>query len=312
MHPSKSIIFFTVISGTGYGIFIGLLFNILFIEILYSFEYKLILSLVSFIMIVLGLLSSTLHLGHPERAWRAFSQWKTSWLSREGLAAVITFIPMCMFYFFWIIDVQWYVEFLILTCIFSIITIFCTGQMYATLKTIPSWNNPLVTPIYILNAITLGSLFVFTTNFNFNYNTNLFENFIYLFLILTFLTKIVYWASINKKSKTTDIKTAIGIESKDIRFFEGPHTGKNYLTTEMINIIYEHNGNFLRLVFCTLSFIIPIYMINQYSYLVVDSFVLKISMIIVFILAFIGMIIERYLFFIQSKHVVGLYYGQKN
>ena len=101
VHPSKSIIFFTVISGTGYGIFIGLLFNFLFVDILYTIEYKLFLSLVSFLMIVTGLLSSTLHLGHPERAWRAFSQWKTSWLSREGLAAVITFIPMILFYYFW-------------------------------------------------------------------------------------------------------------------------------------------------------------------------------------------------------------------
>ena len=102
MHPSKSIIFFTVISGTGYGIFIGLLFNILFVEISYFLEYKLIISIVSFLMIVSGLLSSTLHLGHPERAWRALSQWKSSWLSREGLAAIITFIPMMLFYYFWI------------------------------------------------------------------------------------------------------------------------------------------------------------------------------------------------------------------
>ena len=100
MHPSKSIIFFTVISGTGYGIFVALLYNICFIQISYSLEYKLILSAISFIMIVSGLLSSTLHLGHPERAWRAMSQWKTSWLSREGLAALITFIPMFLFYFF--------------------------------------------------------------------------------------------------------------------------------------------------------------------------------------------------------------------
>ena len=65
------------------------------------------------------------------------------------------------------------------------------------------------------------------------------------------------------------------------------------------------------MVVCILSFITPLYMINQYSYLVADPFILKISMIAVFILSFIGMIIERYLFFIQSKHVVGLYYGEK-
>ena len=34
-------------------------------------------------------------------------------------------------------------------------------------------------------------------------------------------------------------------------------------------------------------------------------------MMFVFILSLVGMIIERYLFFIQSKHVVGIYYGNK-
>ena len=126
MHPSKSIIFFTVISGTGYGVFFGLLYNILFIEISYSLEYKLISSLASFIMIVSGLLSSTFHLGHPERAWRAISQWKTSWLSREGLAAIVTFVPMFLFYISWLLESDLYFLFLILTCISSLITIFCT------------------------------------------------------------------------------------------------------------------------------------------------------------------------------------------
>ena len=46
-------------------------------------------------LVTAGLLSSTLtaHLGSPERAWRAFSQWRTSWLSREGVMAVLTYIP---------------------------------------------------------------------------------------------------------------------------------------------------------------------------------------------------------------------------
>jgi hypothetical protein len=45
------------------------------------------------LLVSLGLLSSTFHLGHPERAWRAFSQWRSSWLSREGVAAVATYLP---------------------------------------------------------------------------------------------------------------------------------------------------------------------------------------------------------------------------
>ena len=215
MHPSKSIIFFTVISGTGYGIFIGLLFNILFMEISYSLNYKLFISLVSFLMIVLGLLSSTLHLGHPERAWRAFSQWKSSWLSREGLVSVITFFPMVLFYYFWINNINGYVFLLIILCIFSLLTIFCTGQMYATLKTIPSWNNSLVTPIYIFNGITVGSLFVYSINFYFNYNIFLYEKFIIITIILNLLLKISYWILIRQKTNT-NIQTAVGIKSKNI------------------------------------------------------------------------------------------------
>ena len=49
-----------------------------------------------------GLTSSTFHLGHPERAWRALSQWRTSWLSREGVAALLTFVPLAVFGIGWV------------------------------------------------------------------------------------------------------------------------------------------------------------------------------------------------------------------
>ena len=34
-----------------------------------------------------GLIASTFHLGHPERAIKAFTQWRSSWLSREAWLA---------------------------------------------------------------------------------------------------------------------------------------------------------------------------------------------------------------------------------
>ena len=100
MHPSKSIIFFTVFSGTGYGILLCLSFLAFLTNINFDSNFRLNLIIASFVFISSGLLSSTLHLGHPERAWRSFSQWKSSWLSREGLAAVITFLPLMIFTYF--------------------------------------------------------------------------------------------------------------------------------------------------------------------------------------------------------------------
>ena len=109
MHPSKSIIFFTVSSGTGYGILLCLSYLAFVTDINFDNNVKLLLIITSFVFISAGLLSSTLHLGHPERAWRSFSQWKSSWLSREGLAAVITFLPLIIFYLLWYLDNFFYI-----------------------------------------------------------------------------------------------------------------------------------------------------------------------------------------------------------
>ena len=163
-----------------------------------------------------------------------------------------------------------------------------------------------------LNGIMVGSLFVYSINFYFNYNIKSFEHFIFLVIIVNFISKIIYWISINKNTSKTSTQTAIGLKGKEISFFEGPHTGKNYLTTEMINTIKKSNANFLRLVFCILSFITPIYAIYSYKTLIVDPLILKLSMIIVFFLAIVGMIIERYLFFSHAFICNSVYEGFNN
>ena len=45
-------------------------------EYIEEYNFKLSLMIISFLLISLGLLSSTLHLGHPERAWRSFSAYQ--------------------------------------------------------------------------------------------------------------------------------------------------------------------------------------------------------------------------------------------
>ncbi len=87
MHPAFSVIFFTTFSGAGYGLWIWL--GILAAgNALPARTPSLIALGLGFVCVTAGLLSSTLHLGQPQRAWRAFSQWRSSWLSREGVASV--------------------------------------------------------------------------------------------------------------------------------------------------------------------------------------------------------------------------------
>ena len=101
MSPAYSIIFFTVFSGAGYGLLAIVGLTALTSLLPDSTMLNLIMLILSLLLISVGLLFSTTHLGHPERAWRAVSQWKTSWLSREGLLALITYVPALLLCVIW-------------------------------------------------------------------------------------------------------------------------------------------------------------------------------------------------------------------
>src|SRR5688572_2941684 len=102
MHPTFSIVLFTTASGAGFALLfligIGVPLGLLPINPWFGFTSLAI----AFALAVGGLLSSVFHLGRPERAWRAFSQWRSSWLSREGVLSVATFIPAAIFAIGWI------------------------------------------------------------------------------------------------------------------------------------------------------------------------------------------------------------------
>jgi hypothetical protein len=76
----------------------------------------------------------------------------------------------------------------------------------------------------------------------------------------------------------------------------------------LIKLFYWHNisksserENFLRFSFLILTYFLPIYMIIQEPTLIIDITILKISYFIIFIFAFIGILIERYLFIMKKK-----------
>ena len=153
MHPASSVIFFTTASGAGYGLLVLLGLFAVFDWVPMNAPFNLVVITLALVLITAGLLSSTAHLGHPERAWRALSQWRSSWLSREGVFAIITYIPASIFWlagcFPNFMSDTW--EFWgLAAAVCSIITVFCTAQIYASLKTIPRWNTMFVPLTYLL------------------------------------------------------------------------------------------------------------------------------------------------------------------
>jgi len=137
MHPAGSVILFTVASGLGFG-----MLTWLGLGLPDSHGWAVFLHYaLAFALAGGGLLASTFHLGNPQRFLKAFSQWRSSWLSREGCLAVACLLVMGVFALGSVFyDIAWqplgYIG-----ATLSVLTVFATSMIYAQLKTVPRWNH---------------------------------------------------------------------------------------------------------------------------------------------------------------------------
>jgi DMSO reductase anchor subunit len=309
MHPAYSVIFFTTASGAGYGL-LALLGILNMGNYLPHNKWFFLMALVlSLSLITAGLLSSTFHLGHPERAWRALTQWQTSWLSREGIAAIFTYMPACVMVLGWIIVEQTdgvYMIMGILAAIGSFVTVYCTSMIYASLKSIPAWTLSLVPVLYLFLSITSGSLVLITLLCAFSLEILGLSKFCLFILLTTMFLKIKYWKMLDQMPTNTSIESATGLGSiGKVHVLEKPHTSENYLQQEMgYQIARKHAEKLRKIVLITL-FILPIIFIGLTFLLPINAFLLTLTAVAT---ATIGISIERWLFFAEAKHVVMSYY----
>ena len=305
MNPAYSVILFTTASGAGYGL--------LFLAGLVGFNHGRTSSptfafttmFVALGLITIGLLSSTFHLGRPERAWRAFSQWRSSWLSREGILAVITYPVALLFGASWsgLIDAPSLIGLLgFATAALCAATVFCTAQIYASLKTIPRWNHKLVCPVYLVFALATGSclLPVIATVFG---RWQIFQGILALAaLVVIALLKVFYWRSIDTapRNHTTGDATGLG---KDVRQWELPHTNINFIQKEMGFVVARKHADKLRKLTLLLLLAAIVFILLAMFATPWFSFGAAIA-------ALAAAVVERWLFFAEAEHVVNLYYGQ--
>ena len=97
MHPAVSVILLTTLLGVGQGLFLALYTDQLYsaVNLLPGQDSERFYALgsgLAMLFLLGGLGASFFHLGHPERAWRAITRWRTSWLSREVIV-----LPAVMF-----------------------------------------------------------------------------------------------------------------------------------------------------------------------------------------------------------------------
>jgi DMSO reductase anchor subunit len=312
MHPAYSVILFTSASGAGYGLMIWLALA----RLTGAWELAPIPALASCLvalgLITLGLLSSTFHLGHPERAWRAFTQWRSSWLSREGVLASVTYLPALLFTAGWFwsgISPALMQAAAAATLVLCLLTVISTGMIYASLKTIPRWSNGFVVPVYLALGVASGSLMFSLTLAGSGLATRPSMVLVLIVLLLAWLLKWNYWRFIDQQKAESDTGTATGLgHLGTVRQLESPHTSENYLLKEMGYQVARNHSEKLRRYALVLGMLFPALLLILAGN--VGGAAQAVFLILALLLGLLGIVMERWLFFAEARHQVTLFYGR--
>ncbi len=287
MHPAPSVILFSSLSGAGFGLlfFLGLGFPITTGWVAFVFYA------IAYALAVGGLLSSVFHLGNPRNAIKSYSQWRTSWLSREAWAAVSALLVMALyaalqvFFAITVPPLGW------LGAALSLATVFTTAMIYAQLRAIPRWNQPATPAFFLASALASGAL--------------LSGNVVAAIVLLLALAAVVafhWWKGDRRFAEAgTTIGTATRLGGR-VSLWEKPHTGENYLTREMVYQVARKHAVKLRVIALLMMSLLPVLLLLAFPahhWLAAIAVLLHLA----------GIITQRWLFFAEAEHVVGLYYG---
>jgi sulfite dehydrogenase (quinone) subunit SoeC len=311
MHPALSIVFFTTSSGAGFALLVLLGLGAPLGLLPPSAGFGFVALAIAVLLAAGGLASSAFHLGRPERAWRAFSQWRSSWLSREGVLSLLTFLPAAIFGIGWVFfGVTGGLIGLcgILTAALALATIYCTGMIYASLKPIHQWHNRWVVPNYFALGLMSGFLVLdFLARLWVRQPTGV--GVVSLLVVLgAWWIKEGYWRFIDTTSAPITVASATLLGSRGkVRLFEPPHTEENYLLKEMgFRVARRHRAR-LRRIARLAGFALPA--ILTVLVLVLGGALGGIAAGLAVASAALGLVVERWLFFAEAKHTVTLYYG---
>lgn len=310
MHPAYSVIVFTTASGAGYGLLALLGLVAVAHGPVSSLWFGATSLIIALGLITVGLLSSTLHLGHPERAWRAVTQWRSSWLSREGVAALLTYVPALVFGALWLIPGSPPMAVSatgLLTAIMCAITVICTGMIYASLVTIRHWNHGLVVPVYGAFALATGAALLLALAHAFGRGQPVQAAIAAAALAVGAGLKWQYWRSVDAEKGRFTVEQATGLgRFGRVRHWEPAHTGANFVMKEMGYRVARRHALRLRLLvvvglgFASAAALWTIWLSGPAAAAMAWASVAA---------AGLGTLIERWLFFAEAEHVSSLYYG---
>lgn len=309
MHPAFSVLFFTVTSGMGFGLLFCLILayhsgaypfaleslkaGSLWSRLAQPYVYDLAIAA---IICTLGLVSSSFHLANPKNAWRSFTRFRSSWLSREAVFAVLIYPVLSMYVLMLCYGFSLTAQVLALCLIILLVAlVYCTAMIYASLKTIPQWHNRWVTPGFLLYSLVSG-LIAYTAIVP----AAPLSAWWYVPVLLSGLAlKLVYYRSLGQP-EISNINTATGFgraSQASITLFDTGHSSRNFAQREFMYTVGPKTVGLARKTGLLAAFILP------------AALLLAGWAWVALVTHYVGMLLERWLFFVEAKHVIRHYYA---
>lgn len=321
MHPAFSVIFLTTLIGAGQGLFLALYTGQLYAlaKLLPEQDpgFYALGSLIALVLLIGGLIASFFHLGRPERAWRAASKWRTSWLSREVI--VLPILMALVFAYGLAHGLGWTTPLITIRdtlpldatliigaagTLVSFALFVSTAMIYAHVRFLEEWHSPLTVANFTFLGIASGFMLAAAYSaYEGNQLVGFFGTWAVIATLLGLASRVASLARNRRIKPKSTLQTAIGVRHQAIDQLTQGFTGSSFNTREFFH--HETPGTLLmvRWLYLTLVFPVPIVLIGV-AY-VIESPTLPIA---AFLIQYLGLLGERWSFFAEANHPQNLYY----
>ncbi|CAA7627039.1 DMSO reductase anchor subunit [Candidatus Terasakiella magnetica] len=305
MRPAFSVLFLTTLIGAGQGLLIAMVTGQIFVTLgggpEVSGGFFAGGGLLALILLGLGLVASMFHLANPQRGWRAASRWRTSWLSREVILIPLLCGLVLLYALAHLLSLREVSLVLGLLSLLVCLALFvCTGMIYACVRFIRQWASAWTVVNYLMMGLASG--FTLAAGYAGLAGSALagFLTAAALALTLAALAARLTQLWLNARGTARScMKTAIGTHHTQIRQITQGFMGQSFNTQEFFTPGGAEAIRGLTLLFILAGFVAPLGLI-----------VLGVP-VVAFVIQFVGLMAERWVFFAAGEHVQNLYYQAK-
>jgi len=322
MHPAFSVIFLTTLIGVGQGLFLALVTGQVYslanlLQPQESVRFYAVGSFLALLFLIAGLVASVFHLGRPERAWRAASQWRTSWLSREVIVLPLFMVLVFLygaFHFFEMTRPLFMVKEMIpvdatlvlgvLGAVAAFALFGCTAMIYASIKFIEEWHSAYTLINFVLLGLASG--FTLAAAFSAWMGVDLvafFGAWAVIFTLAAMASRLLAMRRNARLVHKSTLQSAIGIRHNQIVQKSQGFMGGNFNTREFFHGASPAKVTLVRWTAILFTFILPPLLLG--AAWLIHSPGLPLA---AFVVQYLGLLAERWYFFAEAKHPQNLYY----